>query len=234
MAVKCPKCGGELVQATPEIAKCKKCGAAFKRKGTVEPTGGAKNNGKRKKKDGGAGKIVAVILVLILLAIAIVAALFLLKEKGGQEEVNITIPADFINGETQVNIDKQAEEYGYKFKENKDGSVTCTMTKSQHKKMMSEFADSINQSLDEMIGSESYPNFTDIKANDNFTEFTVTTKSSKLDMVESFSVMSFYIYGGLYNVFNGQEIDNVSVTFVNADSGEVIEEVNSSDMNEME
>lgn len=234
MAVKCPKCGGELVQSTPEIAKCKECGVTFKRKASVEPTGDVKNSGKRKKKSGGAGKIVVAILVLILLTVAIVAALFLFKEKGGQEEVNITIPADFINSETQVNIDRQSEEYGYKFKENEDGSVTCTMTKSQHKKMMSELADSINQSLDEMIGSESYPNFTDIKANDNFTEFTVTTKSSELDMVESFSVMAFYVYGGMYNVFDGKEIDNVSVTFVNADSGKIIETVNSSDMNQSE
>lgn len=48
MATKCPKCGGELVQTTPEIAKCKGCGAAFKRKGAVnQPANGA--NAKKTK-----------------------------------------------------------------------------------------------------------------------------------------------------------------------------------------
>lgn len=49
-------------------------------------------------------------------------------------------------------------------------------------------------------------------------------------MAESFSVIAFYMYGGIYNVLNGEEIDNISVTFINADSGEVISVSNSSDM----
>lgn len=238
MAKKCPSCGKELIQnpKNPSYLLCTDCKKNYKApEGNAPQTSNVTGKtSKKKKKDGGTGKIVVAILVLILLAVAISAALFLLKGKGGQEEVNITIPPDFINSETQVNMDRQAEEYGYKFKENEDGSVTCTMTKSQHKKMMGEFSDSINQSLDEMIASKDYPNFTDIKANDNFTEFTVTTKSSELDMVESLSVMAFYIYGGMYNIFNGQEIDNVSVAFVNADSGQIIETVNSSDLNQSE
>jgi len=46
MATKCPKCGGELVQTTPEIAKCKECGAAFKRKGVVKQSEGTAGNQK--------------------------------------------------------------------------------------------------------------------------------------------------------------------------------------------
>ena len=52
MAMKCPKCGGELAQTTPEIAKCKGCGAAFKRKGALAKNGdknSAKKQGKRKE-----------------------------------------------------------------------------------------------------------------------------------------------------------------------------------------
>ena len=78
---------------------------------------------------------------------------------------------------------------------NDDGSATYVMTKKQHKDMMDEMTNSLNESLNDLIGSKDYPNFTDIKANDNFTEFTITTKSTELDMSESFSAMMFYMYG---------------------------------------
>lgn len=145
-------------------------------------------------------------------------------------DVNLTIPSDFVGETTQEELDKVAEEKGYKSVTlNEDGSATYVMTKSQHKDMMQSTSDSIEESLNEMIGSEDYPNFTSIEHNDDFTEFTVTTKSTELDMNESFSVMSFYMYGGMYNIFNGTPADNVHVDFVNADSGEIIESSDSDD-----
>ena len=51
-------------------------------------------------------------------------------------------------------------------------------------------------------------------------------------MAESFSVLGFYMYGGMYNIFNGTAVDNVSVKFINADTGEVISTTNSKDMGE--
>lgn len=144
--------------------------------------------------------------------------------------VELTIPADYVGETTQEELDSIATENGYKsIVLHDDGSATYTMTKAQHKEMMDEMEASINSSLAEMVGSENYPNFTGIKTNDNFTEFTITTKSTELDMSESFSVITFYMYGGMYNIFNGTPVDNVSVTFINADSGEVISSSNSAD-----
>lgn len=74
MATKCPKCGGELIQTTPEIAKCKGCGATFKRQAPVE-SGGAQKKGTGKKaekakKNGGCLKwMLIVLLILILLGV---------------------------------------------------------------------------------------------------------------------------------------------------------------------
>ena len=112
-----------------------------------------------------------------------------------------------------------------------DGSATFIMSKEQHEIYMRETANSITNSLNELIGSEEYPNFTNIKANSNFTKFTITTTSQELDINESFSILVFAMYGGMYNVYNGTPIDNVYVEFVNADSGDVIYSINSSDMN---
>lgn len=146
-------------------------------------------------------------------------------------DVSITLPADIMGEITQAELDKTCIEMGYgSITLNEDGSATYVMTKSQHKKLLEETKTSFDTSLAEMIGDENYPNVTDINANDDFTEFTITTKSTELSITESFSVMVFYMYGGMYGRFAGTEVDNVSVTFINADSGEVISTANSSDM----
>lgn len=148
-------------------------------------------------------------------------------------DVELTIPADYVAGQTQEDLDSLADEHGFKsIILNNDGSATYTMTKQQHKELLSEYREQINNSLNEMVSSGDYPNFTEITANDNFTEFTVKTKSTELDMGESMSVMAFYMYGGLYSVFSGENVDNVSVTFVNAETGDIVDTANSSDMNQ--
>ena len=44
--------------------------------------------------------------------------------------------------------------------------------------------------------------------------------------------MAFYMYGGMYNSFNGTEIDNVHVDFINEASGEVIDSFDSKNWGE--
>lgn len=148
----------------------------------------------------------------------------------GLFDVELTIPADFAELKTQAEYDALAKERGYQSITNEDGSATYVMTKKQHKAMMAELKESLDTSLEELVGSESYSNFTSVKANEDFTEFEITTKSAELDMSESFSVIAFYMYGGMYNIFNGTPVDNISVKFVNADTGAEISTSNSKDM----
>ncbi|MCM1101884.1 MAG: hypothetical protein NC079_09440 [Clostridium sp.] len=162
----------------------------------------------------------------------LLSALLVLAACGsGQAQVELNIPASFIGEQTQEDLDKLADEEGFQsIVLNADGSATYTMTQEQHESLLEEYREQIRSSLDEMIGSESYPNFTKIETNRDFTEFTITTKSEELGWNESFSVLAFYTYGGLYGVFSGAEPDNISVTFVNEASGEVLQTANSSDM----
>lgn len=150
----------------------------------------------------------------------------------GLFNVELTIPKDLVGETTQEDLDAICAEYGFKsILLNEDGSATYTMSKQQHQDLLEEYRAQINAGLTEMLNSEDYPTFTDIKSNDDFTEFTITTTSTELDMQESFSVIQFYLYGGLYAAFNGTPDSNISVTFINADSKEVIETANSSEMN---
>lgn len=146
-------------------------------------------------------------------------------------DVTITVPADLVGDTTQEELDaKAADSDIHSITLNDDGSATYVMSKSQHKKMMQELADNINSTLSDMVGSEDYPNFTDIKANSDFTNFTVTTTSTELNLTDSISIMGFYMYGGMYAIFNGSDVGNIHVDFVNADSGEIINSADSSDI----
>lgn len=142
--------------------------------------------------------------------------------------VTLNIPKDFVGDTTQEELDNISKEKGFhSIKLNNDGSATYIMTQVQHDQMMSEYRNQINDELSKLINSENYPNFTKIEANNDFTEFIITTKSKELDLTEAFSVMQFYVYSGLYNVFNGTEVDNISVIFKNAETGAIIHTENS-------
>lgn len=150
-------------------------------------------------------------------------------------DVTITVPADFVGETTQEELDQKAKDSDiHSITLNEDGSATYVMSKSQHKAMLKDLSDNINSSLSDMVTSGDYPNFTDITANSDFTEFTVTTTSTDLDLAESFSVMGFYMYGGLYAIFNGETADNIHVDFVNADSGDIIYSSDSADIGSTE
>ena len=149
--------------------------------------------------------------------------------------VEFTIPADYVEASTQEELDAIAKEKGFKsITLHEDGSATYVMTKAQHKELLSGIAESINTALSEMVGSEDYPNITKIEANDDYTIFTVTTSSTELTFEESFSVLGFYIYGGMYSVFRGVTVDNIRVDFINSETGEIINTANSADLADSE
>lgn len=146
-------------------------------------------------------------------------------------DVTLTIPKDFVGDITQEELDKATQEKGYKSATlNDDGSVTYVMTKEQHKELLSAISISIDQGLADMISSEEYPEITDISANEDYTSFTVTTNNTELSLAESFSVITFYMYGGSYAVFSGKEVDNIHIEFVNANTGETINTADSKDL----
>ena len=156
----------------------------------------------------------------------------------GLMNVEITIPAEAaetygFNFESQEEADAYAKEQGFKSVTlGDDGSITIVMSKAQHKKTMEELNKTIDEALQEMIGSEDYPNITAVEHNDNYTEIKVTTESEELSLNESFSTLAFYIYGGMYNAFNGTPVDNIHIDFINEASGEVIDSFDSENMDD--
>lgn len=152
----------------------------------------------------------------------------------GLLNVEITVPADFLEeGTTQETLDETAKEEGIKsITLNDDGSATYIMSKSKHDEMMAGIRESIDESMAEMIDPETYPTFVEVTSNDDYTHFTVKLSTDEVGISESVSVLGFYVLGGLYNAFNGTPVDDVTVSFVNADTGDIIQEAHSSEMAE--
>lgn len=159
--------------------------------------------------------------------------------QGGNIEVNknlfdveLTIPADFIGeGVTQEMLESGiSDNDGIKSVVlNEDGSATYTMTKAAHEEMVNGIKDSIDEALADMINDPDY-SFIEIEHNNDYTKFTVKIDAEELGLADSFSVLAFYMYGGMYAAFSGNTADNIQVDFVNATTGEIIETANSSEM----
>ena len=140
--------------------------------------------------------------------------------------VTLTYPASMVDeGTTQDSLNNEISGIdGIKSATlNEDGSVTYIMTKAYHKQIMDDMAQTIDESMAEMVSSEDYPNFTKVEANEDYTVFTVTTKSKALSLDESLSLLQFYTEGAFYNVVSGNDADSIHVDFVNADTGEIID-----------
>lgn len=140
--------------------------------------------------------------------------------------VTLTYPASMVDeGTTQDSLNNEISGIdGIKSATlNEDGSVTYIMTKAYHKQIVDDMAQTIDESMAEMVGSEDYPNFTKVEANEDYTVFTVTTKSKALSLDESLSLLQFYTEGAFYNVVSGNDADSIHVDFVNADTGEIID-----------
>ena len=150
----------------------------------------------------------------------------------GLFNVTVTIPSDFVEENmTQEQLDQAVKEHGYKSATlNNDGSVTYVMTKAQHNEMMQGIEQSIAETLDEIANAEDTPNIVKVESNKDYTQYKVFLKTDTVGLTEAFTPLSLYFVSGMYHVFNGTEVDNVNIQFINEETGLVIEEANSKDM----
>ena len=103
------------------------------------------------------------------------------------------------------------------------------MTEAKHNELMQGLRERIDEGLNDLVGSEEYPSITAIDSSEDYTSFTVSVSTDTVGLQESFLVMAFYMYGGMYNTFDGTPTENITVTFVDP-SGNIIQTANSADM----
>ena len=102
------------------------------------------------------------------------------------------------------------------------------MTEKLKTRMLDEFTKSIDDGLQELVDSPDYA-FTKITHNSDFTSFDAYLSTEEVGFTESFMVIGFYMYGGIYSIFSGRTVDNIAVNYYSA-SGNLISTANSSEM----
>ena len=148
----------------------------------------------------------------------------------GLLNVEVTVPATFLEGEDIDTVVAQAKEDGIKdVKKNDDGSVTYKMTKAQHKEMMQEMKASVTEYVDELINDEDFASIKDVEYNKDFSKFTVKVdKEAFENSFDGFAAMGLAMSGMFYQLYDGVDAEKLNVTIdtVDQSTGEVFGTVN--------
>lgn len=148
--------------------------------------------------------------------------------KKGLLNVEITMPAEFVEGQDVDKMIKEAKEEGVKeVKKNDDGSLTYVMSKADHRKMMKEMKTNLEESIDE--AKDGFDSIEDITYNKDFTEFTLlaTDKASFNESMDALASFSVGVAGMLYHIFDGEDRDKIQIKVMIKDksTGEQIDEM---------
>lgn len=143
----------------------------------------------------------------------------------GLLNVEVTIPASFLEGEDIDNVVAEAREDGIKdVKKNDDGSVTYRMTKAKHKEMMEEMKANVTKYVDELINDDDFASIKDIEYNKDFSKFTLEVdKEAFENSFDGFATLGLAMSGMFYQLFEGVDEGKLNVTIETVDqsTGEV-------------
>ncbi len=121
-----------------------------------------------------------------------------------ENRIALTIPGIFATDATQNKLDKTAKELGYEAMTlDEEGNITYTITKEQHKEMMSNLRNGLEETFKDMVGKGSFKKITNIEANEDLTYIKVTLSSKDTDTNTSLSLVQFKTYSSMYYAFNG-------------------------------
>ena len=121
---------------------------------------------------------------------------------------DITLPASLFSGQdmSKFDVNSYANENGFKKAvKNEDGSITITVSKAKHKEMLIEYAANLNETFNEMIGSENTPYVKGVTSNSDFTSVIVDVNSASYQSAIDFSQLTIGISAMLYQQIAGMK-----------------------------
>lgn len=132
----------------------------------------------------------------------------------GLFDVEVTLPASLLEGGDINQVIEEVKADGVKeVIQNDDGSLTYKMSKSDHKKMLSEMEDKLNQKLEELKDSVDFPSIVDVKNNKSYTEFTLVVNKEKFEnSLDGLVAFGLGLSGMYYQIFNGADLEKNKVT----------------------
>ena len=93
--------------------------------------------------------------------------------------------------------------------------------------MIRQFRDSVDRGISEILAADTGSEIEKIEYNDDYSVFTVTVEGDEIGIVERQTADELVMYGVLYHIYTGNDVDHIQVDYVNRQSGEVIESADS-------
>ena len=148
----------------------------------------------------------------------------------GLFNVEVTVPAGFIEGQTEADIAANAEEAGYTdYVMNADGSVTYTMPKAAYEEALQEMRDGVDEAIQEAV-NESPDVFTSVTYDKSLANFDVKVNRAayEQDFGAGFIGFTLGLSGMFYQMFEGvpTEEQRVVIDFIDGATGEVFDTQN--------
>ena len=132
------------------------------------------------------------------------------------------------NISTQEEADEIRDRNGYVSAVlNEDGSLVIVMSRSQYDEMIRSFKESVDKGIAEIVGTGGGSSIEKIEYNDDYSIFTVTVSEDEIGTIERQAASELIMYGTLYHVYTGNDVEQIRVDYVSAQSGEVIETADS-------
>ena len=142
--------------------------------------------------------------------------------------VTITVPSELAGEISQEELEQNKGDTYTSATLNEDGSVTYKMTKTQYKEMLNSISESLDKSFQKLVDDENC-SISSVTHNDDYTVFDVIVEGTELSFTDAFTVYAFYMSGGLYGIFTGQEPEHIIVNFYDPD-GNPLESGDSANM----
>ncbi|MBE5997880.1 MAG: hypothetical protein E7240_11230 [Lachnospiraceae bacterium] len=150
-----------------------------------------------------------------------------------QETVTLVIPTVYESVTTQEEAEQIRSENGYESAVlNEDGSLTIVMSRSQHDEMLVQFRKSVDEGIEEIIQAVEDSTIEKIEYNEDYSVFTVTVSGDELGLAERQAADELVMYGTLYHIYSGSDVDRIQVDYVSSGTGEVIETADSGSLDQ--
>ena len=142
-----------------------------------------------------------------------------------EEKVTVVIPTVYEDVKTQEEADEICRRNGYESAVlEEDGSLTIVMSRSVYDEMIRQYKESVDKGIAEITAGDS--SIVKIEYNEDYSEFTVTVSEDELGIIERQAADELVMYGTLYQVYTGNDVDHITVNYVNG-SGETVETADS-------
>jgi len=150
----------------------------------------------------------------------------------GLLSTTVTLPADFVQGQTEeeLNAAAKAEGWDTEITLNSDGSATYSLSRGEYNKVMDDLRQSIEESIQTWIDEEPKV-YKSITFSDDFRTFDATVNRKALESSMSFLALGLTFSSYIYQSFDGVDADErfMTLNYIDESTGEVFDTYDSRD-----